>query len=374
MSRPVTTSTFGFASGRNDGPPRSTLAPPSALAPEVTACTKTASSAAILRMSAWMRSFELRCRSKGTTIVPRGSATGPRVVAAVNGFVATFASSSSSSTRYSARGREVRSFGRRGLGVEARTDEVSIEAASGERCVLEIERERHRPRGDVVEGRVLELVHGLEDAADQAVLRLRDRYDRRLAGSERHAVLRDLSREPERLDAVMVEQVQELVQAHGVAGRGEHPGLHRRVPGLLERGRVKVLLVLEELAPEPERALEARERGAEMLADVLAVGAQPVRRVELDADGARRLVQDADPAVDVGEGRALADVIVVEALVVEIEPALAIEERLGGAHDGLHEAPALGRHERIRARGHARVEVVGRIRAHLVVVDRQVRA
>src|SRR5690606_28538007 len=316
MSRPVTTSTFGFASGRNDGPPRSTLAPPSALAPEVTACTKTASSAAILRMSAWMRSFELRCRSKGTTIVPRGSATGPRVVAAVNGFVATFASSSSSSTRYSARGREVRSpgerisigrdvrcFDRRRLGVEARTDEVAIEAAPGERCVLEIERERHRPRGDVVEGRVLELVHGLEDAADQAVLRLRDRYDRRLAGSERHAVLRDLSREPERLDAVMVEQVQELVQAHGVAGRGEHPGLHRRVPGLLERGRVKVLLVLEELAPEPERALEARERGAEMLADVLAVGAQPVRRVELDADGARRLVQDADPAVDVGEGR-----------------------------------------------------------------------
>ena len=224
--------------------------------------------------------------------------------------------------------------------------------------VVETEGRRQRPRGDVVECRILEGVDRLENTPDQRVLRLRGRHDHRVAAIESNAVFFDIARQRVRVDAMGPQQVAESFQPDRVAACREHPRAGRAFFRRRQCVRVERLLVTKVIEALTGGRSDARDAGHQVFANVFAKRPQAVLRFEFTTERRGGLIQDADTAVDERECRALADIVIVETLAVEIQAAFAVEDRLGIRRGLGHQLLRRVGHQRIRARIHAGVEVV----------------
>jgi hypothetical protein len=98
----------------------------------------------------------------------------------------------------------------------------------------------------------------------------------------------------------------------------------------------ELLLVAQQVGAVRERSLQRGEGGEELVADPEAEGQRPTPGVLQVAARARLLEENADGAVDVRVGRALAVVEVVEAFLGEVEASFRVQgagvirgERLG---------------------------------------------
>ena len=257
------------------------------------------------------------------------------------------------------------------FGVRPRAEKAAAVGAP-HRGIVEVEGERHGPAGDVVEDRFGEFARAVEDAPEEHILLLAQGHDIALARpiepvSHAHVPCKLVGG-----DVIALEKLKE-VQAPGAVGRGEDEGgtlvLRGRRGGVTE----ELPLMGEEVGTQAARAFDRAQGGAEMGADIVTERAHAVRRLDRTAARGRSLEQDAHRAVHLRIGRALADIVIVEALLAVIEPRFGVENAAVEGRHLLRELPRARRDERVPARRHAGVEIVGRIRAHLVIVDRDIR-
>ena len=172
--------------------------------------------------------------------------------------------------------------------------------------------------------RVGEVPRGLEQRPQEDRLRLVGRDDVRLA--RRNVLPSAVTSSVSRVGADVVRQQdrQELPQPGRVPG-GAHD-VPRRA-GRLRWAGVELPLELQQLSPHLARPLQARQRRDELVADGERERQLAVRRVLGVAAAAGLLEQDADPAVQVRVGRALAGVVVVELLLGEVQRADLVQRR-----------------------------------------------
>jgi hypothetical protein len=135
--------------------------------------------------------------------------------------------------------------------------------------------------------------------------------------------------------------------------------------------------VLEEVAEEPRAIargrVSSRDSRVEVMHDALPVGQRGVVvTLEDEPASGRLLVGHADGAVEDRPRLAVARIERVVHLADEVREAAVVESRGGGAAEGLEPADLIGRDEWVQRIGRRR-EVVGRVAAHLVEVDDDVR-
>ena len=258
------------------------------------------------------------------------------------------------------------------FGADFPADHIAANIPRIEWGVIEVESQRQRPGGHIVEGFVFKLGDQLEQRLDHAVLGLIGLHQVGIRGGEAHPAGFNVPVQALHADLVPVQQVERVVGPGGVARRGKNIGFHF-IAGREFRGLAgEIALELQQLAAHFDAGADHFHRGAVLRADIVPERQDAVRRFE-QPFAAGLFEQHAHAGVHVGIGRSLADVEVVESLLVVVEALLAVEPRAGPVGHRIEQFHPSPRHIGKGAVGHAGVEVVGAVFPHFVVIGVDVR-
>ena len=197
-------------------------------------------------------------------------------------------------------------------------DRVLPEGARAQRGVVKVVSQRLGPAGHVVEGGLVLDHASLEQAFDDAVIRLCQGHDIGLAGLIAHAGGGHGPVQFEDIDPVVGQQVEEGGEAPLVV-RGEDVGVGRILTGQTQAFAEKGLLVVQQILAPCVAGPDERDGGACLLTDLVVIAQRAAFGVLDDAADRALLEQVGHAAEQARIAGAIAQVEVVEPFLGDIE-------------------------------------------------------
>ena len=168
-------------------------------------------------------------------------------------------------------------------------DNIAPKFTAAQWRVLQSKCRRQCERRNVVEGRILELIDRLENAANQAVLRLHGRDDQRIGCFVCLSIYDDIASQFVCFDAMEIKQIGEQVHACRIARRREYPRLGFMTCCVFDRRVVELFLIAQVVQPQLRPCLDARDACSEVFANIFAIGAKSIGRFKLTSKCRSRL-------------------------------------------------------------------------------------